>query len=153
MVFNGAAGGENVTLTANAGRLSFFRVQGNVTIDTDGVEIVDDNPLGGQDSVTVDDLTGTDVTETNIDLAGAPGGSVADGVADSVVVDAIDGDDDIAIDGNGSGADLTGLATAVSVSHADPTDSLSLNTLAGTDNVLVNGVAGLLQLLVDGLAV
>src|SRR5215211_7259769 len=143
MVFNGAAGGENVALTANAGRLSFFRVQGNVTIDTDGVEIVDDNPLGGQDSVTVDDLT-----ETNIDLAGAPGGSVADGVADSVVVDAIDGDDDIAIDGNGSGADLTGLATAVSVSHADPTDSLSLNTLAGTDNVLVNGVAGLLQLLV-----
>jgi Ca2+-binding RTX toxin-like protein len=150
MVFNGAAGGENVTMTANAGRLTFFRVQGNVTMDTDGVEIVDDNPLNGQDSVTVNDLTGTDVTQTNIDLAATLGGTAPDGIAENVVVNATNGDDDIAINGNGSGADVTGLATAVSITHADPTDTLSVNTLAGTDNVLVNGVAGVLQVLVDG---
>jgi Ca2+-binding RTX toxin-like protein len=150
MVFNGAAGGENVTMTANAGRLTFFRVQGNVTMDTDGVEIVDDNPLNGQDSVTVNDLTGTDVTQTNIDLAATLGGTAPDGIAKNVVVNATNGDDDIAINGNGSGADVTGLATAVSITHADPTDTLSVNTLAGTDNVLVNGVAGVLQVLVDG---
>ncbi len=153
MVFNGAAGTENVTISANEGRLTFFRAQGNVTMDTDGVEIVDDNALGGADSITVNDLTGTDVTQTNLDLAGTLGGSAGDGAIDSVVVNATNGDDDINIDGNGSGADVTGLATAVSVKHAESTDGLSVNTLAGTDNVVANGVAGVLQVLVDGASV
>jgi Ca2+-binding RTX toxin-like protein len=151
MVFNGAAIAENVTMSANGGRLTFFRVQGNVTMDTDGVEIVEDNPLGGADIVTVNDLTGTDVIQTNLDLAAALGGTAPDGVIDSVVVNATNGDDNIAINGNGSGADVIGLATAVSITHADPTDTLSVNTLAGTDNVTARGVLGL-QVLVDGAA-
>src|SRR5215217_5611185 len=153
MVFNGAAVAENVTLTANGGRLNFFRVQGNVTMDTKGVEIVDDNTLGGADSVTVNDLTGTDVTQTNIDLAGTLGGIAGDGAVDNVVVNGTNGDDVIRIDGNGAGADVTGLATAVAVRHADQNDSLSLNTLAGTDSVAANGVLGALQVLVDGASV
>src|SRR5215211_1421157 len=70
MLFNGAAVPENVTLSANGGRLRFFRTQGNVTMDTDDVETVDFNALGGADDITVDDLTGTDVRHTNLDLAG-----------------------------------------------------------------------------------
>jgi hypothetical protein len=46
--------------------------------------------------------------------------------------------------------DVSGVATAVSVTHADPIDSLSLNTFEGKNSVLVNGVDGLLQLLMDG---
>ena len=70
MLFNGnsVATGETVTMSANGGRLTFFRTQGNVMMDTDGVEIVDDNALGGADTVLVNDLTGTDVTQTNLDL-------------------------------------------------------------------------------------
>jgi RTX calcium-binding nonapeptide repeat (4 copies) len=150
MLFNGAAASETVTMTANGARLTFFRVQGNVTMDTDGVEIVDFNALNGTDNVTVNDLTGTDVTQANIDLAAGLGGNVPDGIAENVVVNGTDGDDTINIAGNGSGADVTGLATAVSVTHADPTDTLSVNTLAGADNVLTSGVAGVLQALVDG---
>ena len=153
MLFNGAAVAENVTMSANGGRLTFFRVQGNVTMDTDGVEIVDDNAIGGADTVTVNDLTGTDVTQTNIDLAAAFGGNAGDGAVDSVTVNGTNGNDNIAINGNGSGADVTGLVPSVSVKHADPTDTLSVNTLAGTDHVATNGVAGLIQVLVDGLAV
>jgi hypothetical protein len=97
MVFNGAAIAENVTLTANGGRLTFFRLQGNVTMDTNDVEIVDDNLLGGADSVTVNDLTGTDVVQTNLDLAAALGGAAADGVVDSVVVNGTNGDDNLAL--------------------------------------------------------
>jgi Ca2+-binding RTX toxin-like protein len=144
MEFNGAAIAENVTISANAGRLTFFRVQGNVTMDTDDVETVDYNALGGADSVTVNDLSGTDVTQTNLDVG-------ADGAADRVTVNGTNGDDRIAVNGNGSGADVTGLATAVSVKHADPTDALAVNTLAGNDNVAVSGVAGLIQLSVDGI--
>jgi hypothetical protein len=150
MMFNGAAANEDITLTANGGRLTFFRDVGKVTMDTDDVETVDFNALGGTDNITVNDLTGTDVTQTNLDLAGTLGGSAGDGAVDNVVVNGTDGDDAIDIDGNGSGADMTGLATAVSVKHADRTDLLSVNTLAGTDNVFVNGVAGVLQVLVDG---
>jgi hypothetical protein len=153
MLFNGAAGAEQVTLTANGGRLTFFRVQANITMDTDDVEIVDFNALGGADTITVNDLTGTDVTQTNLDLAAALGGNAADGAVDNVVVNGTNGDDTIDIDGNGSGADVTGLAAAVSVKHADTTDVISVNTLAGTDNVVANGVAGVLQVLVDGAVV
>jgi Ca2+-binding RTX toxin-like protein len=150
MLFNGAAGGETVDMSANGGRLIFFRQPGNVTMSTAGVEVVDFNALGGPDNITVNDLSGTDVTQTNLDLAGAPGGSVADGLVDSVVVNGTAGADNIDIAGNGSGADVTGLATAVSVRHADPTDTLSVNTLGGGGSVQANGVAGVLQVLVDG---
>jgi hypothetical protein len=153
MLFNGAGADENVTLTANGGRLTFFRNVANITMDTNDVETVDFNALGGKDNVTVNDLTGTDVTQTNIDLAGTLGGSAGDGAVDNVVVNGTNGDDTISIDGSRSGVDVTGLATAVSVKHAEPTDSLSVNTLAGKNNVFVNGVAGLLQVLVDGVPV
>ena len=151
LVFNGAPVAENVTLTANGGRLTFFRTQGNVTMDTDGVETVDFNPVGGADSITVNDLTGTDVTQTNVDLAGTFGGIDPDDAADTVVVNGTNGDDRIDVDSSESGTEVTGLATAVRVLHANRNDSLSVNTLAGTDNVFVNGVAGL-QLFVDGAA-
>jgi Ca2+-binding RTX toxin-like protein len=150
MVFDGAAVNDTVTLSANGRRLRFFRQPANITMDTAGVEIVDFNALGGQDNVTVGDLSGTDVRQTNIDLASSLGGSAADGALDTVNVTGTDGDDNIAVTGNGSGADVTGLASAVSVTHADPTDVLSVNTGAGSDNVAVAGVTGLLQLLVDG---
>ena len=152
MLFNGAAANENVTMTANGGRLTFLRSVGaaTVTMDTDDVETVDFNALGGIDNVTVNDLTGTDVTQTNIDVAGTLGGSAGDGAVDNVLVKGTDGDDTIKIDGSGSGADVTGLATAVSIKDAEPTDGLSVDTLAGTDNVLADGIDGVLQVLVDG---
>jgi Ca2+-binding RTX toxin-like protein len=102
MVFNGASNvPETVTMSANGGRLIFSRQPGNVIMDTDGVEIVDFNALGNTDDITVNDLTGTDVTQVNIDLAKELGGTAGDGVVDNVVV-------------NGS--------TAVSITHAGPED-------------------------------
>jgi hypothetical protein len=102
MVFNGASNvPETVTMSANGGRLIFSRQPGNVTMNTDGVEIVDFNALGNTDDITVNDLTGTDVTQVNIDLAKELGGNAGDGVVDNVVV-------------NGT--------TAVSITHADPED-------------------------------
>jgi Ca2+-binding RTX toxin-like protein len=150
MLFNGAPGAESITMSAVGGRLVFLRDVGTVAMVTDGVERVDFNALGGADTMTVNDLTGTDVTETNLELAGTLGGEGGDGAVDNVVVNATARDDTINIDGSESGADVTGLATAVSVSHPEPTDRLSVNTLAGTDEVLTDGVAGVLQVLVDG---
>jgi len=147
MVFNGAGINENVTMSNNAGRLKFFRVQGNVTMDTNGVEQVNENAFGGADSVTVNDLSATDVRQTNIDLG------TSDAAADNVVVNGTDGDDNIAVTGAGTGVDVTGLANTVSIRHAEPTDSLAVNTLPGADNVLTSGIAGVLKVLVNGAAV
>src|SRR5512132_3143990 len=106
MLFNGnAVNTDTVTMSANEGRLKFFRDQGMVTMDTNDVEIVDFNALGGADSITVNDLTGTDVTQTNVDLALTLGGNAPDGVVDTVT--------------NNNGDD-----TIVSVAHKDATDQL-----------------------------
>ena len=152
MLFNGATGNETVTMSAVGERLLFFRTQGNVRMDTDGVEIVDFNALTGADSITVNDLSGTDVTQTNVDLAGTLGGANGDNAQDSVVVNGTEGVDTIDIARSGSAADVTGLATAVSVEHADQGDSLSIDTRGGDDITSVSGVAGVLQVLLDGQA-
>jgi Ca2+-binding RTX toxin-like protein len=142
MLFNGAPGIDNVTLSPNGGRLDFFRVQGTIHMDTNDVEIVDFNALAGADTVLVNDLTGTDVTQTNLDLGGT------DGAVDSVDVNGTNGVDNINVQRNGSDVDVTGLATADSIKNAEPTDHLNVHTLAGADNVVQN-VGGLIQLLVD----
>ena len=55
-----------------AAALRLTRDVGNVTMDLNGVEHIQLNALGGADTVTVNDLTGTGVTQVAIDL-GATG--------------------------------------------------------------------------------
>jgi Ca2+-binding RTX toxin-like protein len=152
MVFNGAAASEQVTLSANGGRLTFFRNPGSITMDTHSVENVDFNALGGADTVTVNDLTGTGVTNVRIDLAGALGGSAGDGAADRVVVNGTNGNDQIAVGGD---VDVNGLAATVTVLHSEvANDRLEIDTLAGSDTVDASKLtAGAIQLLVDGVPV
>ena len=103
MLFNGAGGAEQVDLSANGNRLKFFRTQGTITMDTAGVERVDFNALGGADLVTVNDLSGTDVSDVSVDLAGTLGGATGDGQPDRVVVNATNGNDTIDVSGDADG--------------------------------------------------
>jgi Ca2+-binding RTX toxin-like protein len=155
MQFNGANASEQVDLSANGDRLKFFRTQGNVTMDTAGVERVNFNALGGADLVTVNDLSGTDVHSVNVDLAGTLGGATGDGAADRVVVNATNNDDTIKVSGDATEVTAKGLAPLVSIFHPEAAnDRLEINTLAGTDTVDSAGLAaGAIQLFVDGLVV
>ncbi len=155
MRFNGANVSEQVDLSANGKRLKFFRIQGNVTMDTAGVERVDFNALGGADVVTVNDLSGTDVSAVTVDLAGTLGGATGDGQPDRVVVNATNGDDSINVNGDAGGVKVSGLAATTKVLHSEAAnDRLEINTLAGRDTVDSGGLAaGAIQLLVDGLLV
>jgi Ca2+-binding RTX toxin-like protein len=152
MLFNGANGAEQVDLSANGNRLRFFRTQGTVTMDTAGVEQVVFNALGGADTATVNDLSGTDVRSVKIDLAGTAGGTTGDTAADRVVVNGTAGDDTISVKGDAADLSAKGLVPAVEVSHAEAAnDRLEINTLAGTDTVDSSGLAaGAIQLFVDG---
>jgi Ca2+-binding RTX toxin-like protein len=151
MVFNGAAASETVDLSANGDRLHFFRNPANITMDTHGVEQVDFNALGGADTVTVNDLTGTDVQSVNVDLAGSLGGVAGDGQADRVVVVGTNGNDAISAAGDSSGVTVSGLHTQVAIQHQEPTDQLFVQGVGGDDNISATGLAaGAITEFLDG---
>jgi hypothetical protein len=136
LVFNGSGGNEIMAATANKGRVFFTRNLGNIVMDLHGVEAIDVNALGGTDTVTVDDVTSTDLVRVNVDLAAALGGVAADGQADAVIVNGTNGDDSIAANASGAAVEVRGLADLVRITHADPAaDRLTIDTLAGTDAV------------------
>ena len=135
MLFNGASVAEKIDLSANGERLRFFRDPANIIMDTNDVETVDFNALGGADTITVNDLTGTDVPTRQRHLAGTPGAAATPrrprhrqrqqrqrrghrrGTSNGAVV-------------------VTGLSATVNVTNAEPTtDTLAINALAGNDAV------------------
>ena len=59
MLFNGSNVNEIINLSANGSRARLTRDVGNVVMDMNGVERVDVNALGGADTITVGDLSGT----------------------------------------------------------------------------------------------
>ena len=147
MVFNGAGGNEIMAATANFGRVSFTRNLGGIVMDLNDVEAIDVNALGGTDSVTVNDVSGTDLRRVDVDLAGALGGSTGDGQADTVTVNGTKGDDSIAADANGNAVDVSGLAAFVRITHADPDkDTLVIDPVTGNDHVAIDpALAALIQ--------
>jgi Ca2+-binding RTX toxin-like protein len=151
MRFNGANVPERVALSANGNRLQFLRDPGRVTMDTAGVERVDFNALGGADVVSVSDLTGTGVTDVNVDLAGTLGGATGDGQADSVIVDGTIGNDTINVSGDASGVAVSGLAALVAIQHQEPNDGLAVNGLNGNDAISAAALAAqAITLTLDG---
>src|SRR5207302_2715334 len=93
--FNGANVAEKIDLSANGQRLRFTRDVGNIVMDVDGVEQVNFVALGGADTITVNDLTGTAVQQVNLDLSGTQGSGTGDGAADTVIVNGTNGADQI----------------------------------------------------------
>ena len=118
-LFNGANVNENIDISANGSRARLFRDVGNVTMDLNGVENIKLNALGGADTITVNDLTGTDVKEVAIDLSGTPGSGQGDGQPDTVVINGTNGDDVITIADNNGVVTVSGLGTDVTISGFD----------------------------------
>ena len=151
MLFNGSNAAENISIFANGGRVIFFRDIANVTMDLNDVEGVDFNALGGADTVSVGDLSGTDVVEVNLNLASTIGGGAGDAAADTVIVQGTNGDDVALVVGDAAGVAVLGLAAQVNVTGAEAaTDRLVINALAGDDVVEASGLAaGAIGLVVD----
>jgi len=150
MVFNGAAAGERFGVAANGSRVRFTRDLGNITMDLAGVERIDTNTLGGQDSFTAQDLTGTDITQLGIDEAGL--GGAPDGVADRITVDGTAAADTITVKGSAAaGVAIGGLPAAVRITGTDAIDGLDIEAGAGDDVVTAAGLdAGAVTFSADG---
>nr|MDJ0571795.1 calcium-binding protein [Pleurocapsa sp. MO_192.B19] len=94
--------GDEFELRANGARAFFERVNlGPFSIDTDNVEQFDINGLGGDDTLTVEDLSGTDVQQ--VIFTGGDGNDILDASHTSVNVIAFgdEGNDSIT-GGNGN---------------------------------------------------
>lgn len=153
LLFNGANVNETVDLSANGQRLRFFRNVANITMDCNSVELIQFNALGGADTITVNDLTGTGVAKVNLDLASSPGSGIGDGQADTVIVNGTSGSDNITVTGSpATGVNVLGLSAEVSIvgSEAD-LDRLVINALAGDDVIEASRLSdGVIQLTEDG---
>jgi Ca2+-binding RTX toxin-like protein len=87
LAFNGANIAENFDVSANGGRVRFFRNVASITMDLNDVERIATNALGGADNMVVNDLSGTDVTAVATDVSGP----TDDGVQDAVTSTAATG--------------------------------------------------------------
>ena len=141
MTFNGANVAEQFSVSANGSRVSrSCATWATIDMDLAGVEEIDLNALGGADRLTVNDLSGTDLTEVQTDLAGQT--TVDDGAQDQVVVNGTDRSDVITASGEGGKVSVTGLAAIVDITDANPTqDQLLVNGLAGDDAIDGSGLA------------
>ena len=137
MLFNASAANEIFEASANGSRVRFTRNIGNIVMDLDDLERIDLNALGGADTTIVNDLSGTDLTQFDIDLA-APGGA-GDAQPDAVIVNGTSGIDAIDILGSGASDLVIGLPAIVQITGAEAAnDSLQVDAGAGTDTVTVS---------------
>jgi Ca2+-binding RTX toxin-like protein len=150
MLFFGANIAENIDISANSGRALFFRNIATVTMDLNDVEHIDFRALGGADNIVVGDLSGTDVTEIDLDLRGPNGGG--DGAADTITVNATQGDDVIAVAGDATGVSVVGLQATVNMFFQEAAnDRLTLNGQGGDDVINASSLeAGGIQLTMNG---
>ena len=140
--FNGAGAAETMSLSANGSRSLFLRDVANIRMDMDNVESLDLTALGGVDSFTVNDMSGTDFQLANVDLQGPAGGG--DGAVDTVTVNGTDAADAIDVAPGGIGVQVTGLKTTTGIGGSEPTDVLVVNGLGGTDTITVDPATGAL---------
>jgi Ca2+-binding RTX toxin-like protein len=139
LFFNGSAGAEIFTASSNGGRLLFTRNVGNILIDTDDVEVLTVNALGGTDTVTVNDLAATDITTVSQNLGV---GGASDGAIDALTVNGTAGVDVMSLSGSAGSVTVTTTAYTIFVSNAAPAnDTLTVNLSSGDDLLSASGLA------------
>jgi Ca2+-binding RTX toxin-like protein len=134
LAFFGANINENIDVSANGGRVRFFRDVANITMDMDDVENINFRGLAGVDNVVVNDLTGTDASSIGLDLNNADG--TGDGSADTVTINGTQVGDSVAAAGGSGGVTVSGLKATVNVvSPETANDRLTLNGQGGIDTI------------------
>ena len=140
--FNGAGIDELMSLSPNGERSLFLRNIGNIRMDMNGVERLDLTALGGADTVTVNDMSGTDFRRADVDLSSPTG--AADGAADIVTVKGTEQADNIHVRVAGARVAVDGLRTETVVAGGEPIDLLQVDALGGDDKVKVDPAASAL---------
>ena len=133
MTFNGSGAAELMAAVADGTGATFTRDVGSIVMDLASVEGIDVAAGGGADSVSVGDLSGSATRRIAADLGA--------GAADAVSVAGTSGIDAITVAGGAGTATIGGLPAATTVTSAEPTDTLAIDTGAGADSVDSSGLA------------
>ena len=148
MAFNGANINERMEVSANGGRVRFTRDIANIVMDLNDVERINVKALAGADTITVNDMSGTDLKNVVTDLNAGTGGD--DLAADNIIVNATNGDDVVSVTGSGATTQIAGLASLVTVTGGVAgSDRATVNALAGDDVVDASGLAASAMLLTE----
>ena len=152
MLFNGANIAEAIDISANGQRVRFTRDIATITMDADGIELIQFNALGGADDIVVNDLSGTAVKKVNLNLHSPADSDTGDNAADTITVMGTTGNDAVHVVPTATGLSVTGLAAEVSLSGTEGAlDQLIVKLLAGDDAFEATTLpAGLILLTVDG---
>ncbi len=122
--------------------MRFTRDVANIVMDLNDVETVDFHALGGADTITAGDLSGTDLVTANLDLAATAGGGTGDGGVDKVIVDGTNGDDVAVVVGDATGGSVFGLATTFNILRPEAVnDRLTVNGRGGDDVIEAGSLA------------
>ncbi|MGH9719504.1 MAG: beta strand repeat-containing protein, partial [Bryobacteraceae bacterium] len=141
---------EIIALSAVNGRLRLVRNIASITLDAGGIEKVNLPVVGGADHITVNNLSGTGVSEVVIDLAVVSG--VGDGAADTIVVNGTVGADVLAITGSATLLQVSGGSPLVTIKQCEAlNDTLIVNGLEGPDQLNALSIpAGVIKMKLDG---
>lgn len=141
LVFNGSStADEQIAISANGTHVSLTRDVGSVAMDLNNFEHLVVNASGGADTITVNDLTGTGVLKTDIDLGAGVGGTGGDGANDTVVINGTAGNDTITLSIVNGALLIDGLAGRITVAHFDANDTIEINGLGGDDVFDTTGI-------------
>ena len=136
LVFNGANINEKIDISANGGHARLSRDIASITMDLDNVETIDVNAQGGADTITVNDLSETDVNKVNIDLGGADGAAATRSSSTRPTATT-----SITITNNNGVVTVSGLATEVTISNFEANnDRIVINGLGGDDVITASGL-------------
>jgi Ca2+-binding RTX toxin-like protein len=148
---SGNSGGERFE-ASSAGlrvRVSRSNANGAETVDTGAIERLSEFSFGGADTLVVDNLAGTALTDIDASLFdfGVPGGN-----QDVVVVSGSAGNDSIKATSDASGVSVTGLQPRVHLTGTEPAgDRVEINGLSGDDTIDSTGLdATKMRLRADG---
>jgi Ca2+-binding RTX toxin-like protein len=146
--FNGSNISEILTLSNVNGHAILTRDVGGVTQDLTGVERVAFRALGGSDTLNIGDLSGAGVKQVDIDLGQVDG--TTDGVLDTILLSGRAAGEQVVMTSAGDVLSITGLGSAVTISHPDFFDRLFINLGAGADVFDASGVGAQINLTVIG---
>jgi hypothetical protein len=137
--FNGSNVGETIALTANGSRLRFTRDVASIVLDVNAVERVTYAALGGADTISLADLSGTAVRQVALDLASSAS-SAGDGQADTISITALTTNAIATTLGPGT-MGITWVGVRYSVTGVEtPNDRFILQTAAGSAPTMISAV-------------
>jgi hypothetical protein len=139
LVVHGSTSGERFDAAAAGDRVRLLR--DDLRMDLDGVEKLRLAALDGADSVTVSDLSATDVFQVDADLG------AGDGDLDRATVNASNDDEQVSVSAF-SGAVSVLASTFVRLEQPEATDRLTVNGRGGRD--ILSSSTGAMALTLDG---